>query len=455
MWLSGLRKRLRSSGSSESGAFSSTMELNNKVNVSEVAAESAPAAQGVNGASVRVAVDKTGRPHHFNARGRFAQQPGDKAERRRKSQERRREAAQLLPGASQRSYPFTRYRTIVSALIADQSGISRCSIAAEVRPASAKKLRGPTFIGLICDELAHWALEEYLQDPDVAILAAARPGMLTMRAAGWGMVVMTSSPFVRRGELWNMYDQHYGKDETDYLVALGSTRAFNPLVPQSEIDRELAKDYETNKAEYLSLWRDDLEGYVRREAVESCISYGVYERPWSPGNVYFAFMDPATGSGSDSWTLCIGHVKGGTGNVIVIDLLREWRPGFKVHEVVDEICRVCGLYYISKVVSDNTGKWVESHFTHGHGLLIDTDAKPKHDLYLNLLAYVNSARIELLDHPRSILQLLSLQRSKTKIDHPPRGNDDLINAIGGVADIAIGKWGNYLGGVEGYKLWVG
>jgi hypothetical protein len=311
----------------------------------------------------------------------------------------------------------------------------------EVRPASGRKLRGPTFIGLICDELAHWQVEEYLQDPDVAILGAARPGMLTMRAHGWGQVIMASSPFIRRGVLWDTYNDHYGKDEPGFLVARGSTRDFNPLVPQAEIDRELARDYETNKAEYLGEWRDDLEQFVRREPVEADICKGVYERPWVAGTSYYAFMDPATGSGSDSWTLCIGHVK--NGNIIVIDLLREWRPPFKAHEVVEQITRLCKAYCITKITSDRTGKWTESQFTHFGGLTIDPAAKFKHDLYLNLLPYVNSLRIELLDHPRSVMQLLSLQRSRTKIDAPPGHNDDLVNAIAGVADIAIGKYGGY------------
>jgi hypothetical protein len=310
-----------------------------------------------------------------------------------------------------------------------------------VRPASGRKLRGPTFISLICDELAHWQVDEYLQDADIAILGGARPGMLTMRAHGWGQVIMTSSPFVRRGELWNMYNDHFGKDDPDFLVAKGTTVQFNPLVPQAEIDRELARDYETNKAEYLAEWRDDLEEFVRREAVDACVCKGIYERPWVAGTSYFCFIDPATGSGSDSWALAIGHVK--NGNVIVVDVLREWRPPFKAHEVVEEITRLCKSYCINKITSDRAAKWYESQFTYHGGLIVETGAKIKQELYLNLLPYVNSRRIELLDHPRSIMQLLSLQRSRTRIENPPGTNDDLVNAAAGMADIALGKYGGY------------
>jgi hypothetical protein len=271
------------------------------------------------------------------------------------------------------------------------------------------------------------------------------------------MVIMTSSPSIRRGVLWDMFDGYYGKDNLDYLVAKGTTREFNPLVPQAEVDRELKLDPYKNKAEYLAEFLESREKFVDPAAVETCISYGVFERPWVYGTTYFAFIDPATGTGPDSFTLCIGHVK--NGNIIVIDLLREWRPSeptFKVHEVIDEICNICKSYCtISKIVSDQTGKWLESHFSYQGGMMLETSAKPKHDLYLNLLPYVNSARIELLDAAsicggRAIDQLLNLERGRSKIDHPPRQNDDLINVVAGVADIAIGKYGGYL---TDYSLW--
>ena len=296
----------------------------------------------------------------------------------------------------------------------------------------------------MCDELAHWQVEEYYQDPDVEILGGARPGMTTMRTEGddWGMVIMTSSPSIRRGVLWSMYDKYYGKDDDDYLIAHGPTRAFNPLVPQAEIDRALKEDPYKNRAEYLAEFLDSLEKFVDRAAAEACIAHGVFERPWQYGYSYVAFIDPATGSGPDSFTLCIGHVE--NGDTVVIDLLREWKPQpepFKMHEVIDEICTLCKSYYIHKIISDKTGKWLESHFVHRGSVLLECSAKPKHELYLTMLPYVNSQRIKLLDHQRSIDQLLNLERTRTQIDHPPRQNDDLINAVAGVADIAIGRGG--------------
>ena len=55
------------------------------------------------------------------------------------------------------------------------------------------KLRGPTYIGIIADELAFWFTECDYANPDVEVLAAARPGLLTTG----GPLIMASSPTPR------------------------------------------------------------------------------------------------------------------------------------------------------------------------------------------------------------------------------------------------------------------
>jgi hypothetical protein len=59
--------------------------------------------------------------------------------------------------------------------------------------ASSKKLRGPTYTAIIRDELAHWLVDEYYENPDVEVLGAARPGLMTTH----GPVLMMSSPWAK------------------------------------------------------------------------------------------------------------------------------------------------------------------------------------------------------------------------------------------------------------------
>lgn len=60
------------------------------------------------------------------------------------------------------------------------------------------------------------------------------------------------------------------------------------------------------------------------------------------------------------------------------------------------------------------------------------------DNFRETLPLLNSGRIELLDHPRLIAQLIGLERrtsrlGKDTISHPPSGHDDIATAVCGAA----------------------
>ena len=105
------------------------------------------------------------------------------------------------------------------------------NIRIEVRPASFRKLRGPTYIAIICDELAFWYVEDGYANPDVEVLAAARPGLLTTH----GPLILASSPYAKRGVLWDTFRKHYGPNGSpSVLIAKGTTRDFNPTVSEGD-----------------------------------------------------------------------------------------------------------------------------------------------------------------------------------------------------------------------------
>ena len=89
-------------------------------------------------------------------------------------------------------------------------------ISFEVRPASFRKLRGPTYVAVIADELAFWYTEAAYANPDVEILAAVRPALLTTG----GPLILASSPYAKTGVLWNTFRRHYGAggDPTSSLL---------------------------------------------------------------------------------------------------------------------------------------------------------------------------------------------------------------------------------------------
>jgi hypothetical protein len=308
----------------------------------------------------------------------------------------------------------------------------------EVRAASFRRLRGPTYVAVIADEVAFYHTEDSA-NPDTEILAAVRPGLATTH----GPLFLISSPYARRGELWTLYRQHYGPaGDPLILVAQADSRTMNSTLAQSVVDRATERDPTSAAAEYGAAFRTDLEAFVLREAVEAVVSTGVRERPPLSGVRYFGFVDPSGGS-SDSFTLAIAHHER-TGDVVVIDALREVRAPFSPTNVVAEFAGLLHQYNITKVVGDRYGgEWPREAFRQ-HRINYEPSALPKSDLYIGLLPLLNSGRINLLDHSRLLNQLISLQRrtarsGKDSIDHPPGAHDDVSNAVAGAASLAAGR----------------
>ncbi len=310
------------------------------------------------------------------------------------------------------------------------------NIRVEVRPASFRKLRGPTYVAIIADELAFWYSDDGGSvNPDVEIIAAARPGLMTTH----GPLLTASSPYARRGLLWDTFKKHFGAHgDPLVLVAKGTTREFNPNIGQAEIDRELDRDPIKNRAEYLAEFRADIESFVSLESVQFCILPNVYERSPMLNTCYYGFVDPSGGS-SDSMTLAIGHYDYSK-NVVVLDAIREARPPFSPEFITIEFAKILNSYNVSTIIGDRfAGVWPVEQFGKV-GIQYEQSAKPKSDLYTDLLPLINSRRIELLDHPKLIGQLTNLERTTagvaaTVIDHPPGSHDDLANAVAGLAQI--------------------
>ena len=316
------------------------------------------------------------------------------------------------------------------------------SVTIEVGTASFKSVRGYTIVAALCDEIAFWPTDDSAQ-PDYEILDALRPGMATIPNA---MLLCASSPYARRGALWDAHRRHYGNDGDPTLVWQAPTRTMNPTVPQRVIDEATERDPASAAAEYGAQFRTDVESFVNREAVEACVSVGVRERPPISGVTYSAFVDPSGGS-ADSMTLAIGHQE--DNDVIVIDAVRERRPPFSPEDVVLEFSAILKSYRISNVTGDRyAGEWPRERFRE-HGITYETAAKPKSDLYRDLLPAINSRMVDLLDDARLFAQIVGLERrtargGRDSIDHAPGAHDDLANSVAGVvAALASSAHGYY------------
>jgi hypothetical protein len=301
------------------------------------------------------------------------------------------------------------------------------------RAADFRRLRGPSYVSVCCDESGFFYNNEGSANPDSEILNSVRPGLATTR----GPLFIISSPYARRGELWNLYNSHFGPNgDPRILVAQAASRVMNPSLPEFVVNRAMQRDPASASAEYMAAFRSDLEQWAAREAIEACVARTVYERAPQIGHSYRAFIDPSGGA-SDSMTMCCAHYVPAS-QTVVVDCLREAKPPFSPETVCQQFAEVLKTYRCVNVVSDKYGGVWPVEQMAKFGIRCTQSAAPKSDLYQTLLPLINSGRIELLDHPKTVNQLAALEQRNTRgvrptIDHPPGQHDDLANAIAGSA----------------------
>ena len=191
----------------------------------------------------------------------------------------------------------------------------------------------------------------------------------------------------------------------------------------------MVKNYESD-----SEFSDDLADFVSPEAVAEVTVTGRRELAPVPGIQYAAFIDPSGGS-SDAMALAVGHLR--DDGIGVLDYLHEVRAPFDPDNAVEQCVNIIKRYGISTIRGDRyAGEWVPARFKEC-GILFEQSARPKSDLYGDLLPLINAQRVELLDNRRLSAQLVGLERrtsrsGKDSIDHGPGGHDDCANAAAGV-----------------------
>jgi hypothetical protein len=290
---------------------------------------------------------------------------------------------------------------------------------------------------VIADELAYWPSDEGSRNPDSEILAAIKPSMLTTK----GMLCGLSSPYARRGTLYQAYCKHFGDGGSPrILVAKAPSLRMNETLDPQDIANAYEDDPIAASSEYGAEFRSDIESFVSLETVLSAVDKGVYERPPRRGVAYNAFADPSGGH-ADSYTLGIAHAEG---DKIILDCLREVRPPMSPEGVTADYADDLRRYNVHKVIADRWGaSWVEERFA-VEGIHCDQSADPKSIIYGNFLPLLNSGRISLLDNARLVAQLVGLERRTARggrdcIDHSPGAHDDVINAAAGVLCLATTK----------------
>ena len=240
--------------------------------------------------------------------------------------------------------------------------------------------------------------------------------------------------------LYERFKESFGHDDDDTLVVKGTTREFNCLFPQAEIDRDMASDPAKFAAEYLSEWRDDLSAFIDRALVEAATDIGVVVRAPQQGYRYVSFVDASGGRG-DSFTCGIAHREGDKG---VLDCLIEIRSPFDPDIATRDIAIVLKSYGLNKTTADHyAAGWTVSAFAR-NGVKLDHSERNRSEIYLDALPLFTSGRVKLIDNQRLAAQFYGLERrtfpsGQDKVNHPPGAHDDCCNSAAGALVAAMGR----------------
>jgi hypothetical protein len=336
-------------------------------------------------------------------------------------------------------------RPLIAGKPTGQRVVFHTGVEIKVRAATFRGLRGRPIPLALGDEIAFWRNEES-RNPDHEILRAILPGMLTIPDS---LFAGLSSPYARRGLLWDRHKAHYGKNNPRVLIWKASTLDMNPTADREEIALAYEDDPISAAAEYGGEFRRDLEAYVPQEVVDAAMEGQPPERLPMAGVTYHAFTDPSGGS-ADSFTLAIAHKLGDRG---VLDRVLEERPPFSPEGVVAKFCEVLRAYGITIVHGDHyAGEWPREQFAK-HGVTYRVADQSKSELYLAFLPALMSERVDLIASPRLTNQFCALDRRTSRagrdsVDHPPGGHDDVANAVAGVLAPLVGGINTGSGALE-------
>jgi len=225
----------------------------------------------------------------------------------------------------------------------------RNDVAIQVFPCSIARVRGQSLICFIGDETAYWKIEG--RDVDVEVLDAARPGL----DFSYSKLIKISTPYMRRGEIFQDFKEYWGKPNDDVLVFQGSTELFNPAFyerKKKQLERLKKRKPLTFETEHLAYFRSDLSNMYDSIVIDNAINFDrPLELPYIEDFEYKSFVDVAGGGGRDSYALAIGHLEG---ERIVIDVVRSSVPKFNPDEVTAQYCELLNQYGVSKVKGRQT-----------------------------------------------------------------------------------------------------
>lgn len=303
-----------------------------------------------------------------------------------------------------------------------------------VQTCDKASVRGYRLVACVNDETSYWPTDGPNSDKEV--YRGQGPGRIT---TGGPRITITTT-FRRRGVVYELDRDYYGKDDERVLVVRGSTLDFNPTADPEFIEAEMRADRSSALCEFFCEYRDDLQDFIPFEVIERLTDWGVRERPFENGRRYSGFAD-VSGGQRDSGALAISY---GEKDSAVLALARTWPASSNrsPQKVIEDMSRILKSYGVRRLRGDRyAANFVPEEFAR-HGITYEPTSDSKSVIYLNFLPIALSGKVRLLDSRQLREELQGLTRRPRSggvdsVDHGPRGFDDLINAAAGSTLMAL------------------
>lgn len=337
----------------------------------------------------------------------------------------------------------------------------RNGVEVSIMTGDPRTVRGFSVISAIVDEIAMFGLsDESKVRSDTELVRAIRPALATTG----GRLLCVGTPYAAKGHAYVTYKRAFGNENCDILCWNAPSTTMNPTLNAKVVTRAIEEDPIAASVEYCvspGLFREDVDNFISREQVESLVVPNRFELPPMDNTNYASFADVSGGRHDDA-CVAIAHREGRT---VVLDCIARYAAPHNPYEVVASIAGTIRCYGLDNCNGDSyAAEWTRMAFR-SHGIEYNRAtrsvwnegaaaknkvAKPKSQLYLELLPRLHSGEIELLDNDTLISQLASLQRrtrsgGRDTVDHPPGGHDDVANCLAGVCDAVMQRRAIHVG----------
>jgi hypothetical protein len=303
----------------------------------------------------------------------------------------------------------------------------------EILASDYRSVRGYTLLGVVVDEICFMGLEDSSKiRTDSQLIQSLQPALATTH----GKLIAISSPYAKSGWAYQTFVKHFANDASrDILVWNAASKVMNSTLSNKFLARMKAEDLSSYLSEFEAQFRDDVMSFVPIELIENLVVKQRYENIPRPEIRYSAFVDLSGGRG-DASALAIGHRD--DKKKIILDALDYHPSPHNPHAVIANMATRLNEWGIRRITGDAYSAEFAGRAFQDRGISYTKSDKTKSQLYADLLPILCAGEIELLDNPRLVKQLGSLERrtragGKDVIDHPPKAHDDLSNAVAGVA----------------------